>query len=67
MTAERLYCIHEDGDVPELTCGYPLPCPFHTAEIEMRSRWRAEVRDPASAEARREALGEVALAIVEPQ
>lgn len=28
------YCKHPDRDVPALTCGYPLPCPWHTAIID---------------------------------
>lgn len=31
-------CQHPDRDVPEITCGYPLPCPYHTVEIELGSK-----------------------------
>lgn len=35
MKAMRvMYCQQPDRDVPKLTCGYPLPCPWHTAIIE---------------------------------
>lgn len=27
-------CRHPDRDVPKLMCGYPLPCPHHTAIID---------------------------------
>lgn len=27
-------CARPDRDVPALVCGYPLPCPHHTAIIE---------------------------------
>lgn len=27
-------CMHPDRDVPKLKCGYPFPCPWHTAVIE---------------------------------
>jgi len=27
-------CKHADRHYPKLRCGYPLPCPFHTATIE---------------------------------
>lgn len=28
-------CTKPDRDVPRLLCGYPLPCPWHTATIEL--------------------------------
>lgn len=28
-----LTCQQPDRDAPKLTCGYPLPCPWHTAVI----------------------------------
>jgi hypothetical protein len=28
-------CRHPDRDVPKLLCGYPLPCPYHTAVIDL--------------------------------
>ena len=31
---ERLNCRKPDHDVPALTCGQPLPCPFHTVLID---------------------------------
>ena len=33
--AESLTCIQPDRDVPGLVCGYPLPCPWHTAVITL--------------------------------
>lgn len=33
-------CRHPDRDCPGLTCGYPLPCPWHTVVIDC-------TRDPA--------------------
>ena len=27
-------CKRPDRDVPGLICGYPLPCPYHTAIID---------------------------------
>ena len=27
----QLTCRHPDRDEPKLICGYPLPCPYHTA------------------------------------
>jgi hypothetical protein len=28
-------CQRSDRDQPKLVCGYPLPCPHHTAEIDL--------------------------------
>lgn len=28
-------CKQRDRHVPALTCGYPLPCPHHSATIEL--------------------------------
>lgn len=28
-------CERPDKDVPGITCGHPLPCPFHTVEIDV--------------------------------
>lgn len=35
---KRLTCRHPDRDCPKLMCGYPLPCPYHTATIDMTTR-----------------------------
>ena len=29
-----MICKKPDRDVPELLCGYPLPCPYHTIGID---------------------------------
>ena len=31
---ERTHCKQPDRDVPGIKCGYPLPCPWHTATID---------------------------------
>jgi hypothetical protein len=31
--SEHLTCRHPDRDQPKMMCGYPLPCPYHTAVI----------------------------------
>lgn len=31
------HCKQPDRDTPELICGYPLPCPYHTVTIDMRA------------------------------
>lgn len=31
---DPLTCVQPDRDVPALLCGYPLPCPYHTAILE---------------------------------
>jgi hypothetical protein len=28
------YCDKPDRDVPKIKCGYPLPCPWHTAILD---------------------------------
>lgn len=33
--SERTHCNKPDRDVPGIVCGYPLPCPHHTAIIEI--------------------------------
>ncbi len=32
---KRLFCKRPDRDVPGIICGFPLPCPYHTATIDM--------------------------------
>lgn len=29
----RTHCDQPDRDVPELVCGYSLPCPYHTVTL----------------------------------
>lgn len=31
----QLTCRHPDRESPKLMCGYPLPCPYHTAQIDL--------------------------------
>lgn len=38
-------CRHPDRDAPGTICGYPLPCPYHTATIDY-TREPAELRIP---------------------
>lgn len=30
-----MICKKPDRDVPELLCGYPLPCPYHTILVNL--------------------------------
>ena len=66
-------CQHPDRDVPKLTCGYPLPCPWHTVRIEAPGGLHAPavVVIPITSNAMRlparERLGEVAAAIHPPR
>lgn len=32
---KQTHCQKPDRDVSKLTCGYPLPCPFHTIIIDV--------------------------------
>ena len=50
MSGKPLTCTAPDRDVPKLKCGYPLPCPWHTAIIEV-SEDNAELRIPITAKA----------------
>jgi hypothetical protein len=68
-------CTHPDRDVPKLTCGHPLPCPWHTVRIEApgglhSSTTPATVTIPITSNAMRsptrERLGEVAAALYPP-
>lgn len=46
----KLTCKHPDKDCPKLMCGHPLPCPWHTAQIDL-TKTPAEIRIPVTAEA----------------
>ncbi len=32
---QQLTCNHPDRHCPELTCGFPLPCPWHTVIMDL--------------------------------
>ena len=38
MRKKILTCMQPDHDVPSLICGAPLPCPYHTAQIDLASK-----------------------------
>jgi len=44
----RLMCCQPDRDAPKMKCGYPLPCPWHTAVIDV-SRQPVTVTIPTTA------------------
>lgn len=31
-----MICKKPDKDFPEMICGYPLPCPYHTITIDLK-------------------------------
>ena len=31
---EKTHCSRPDRDSPGILCGYPLPCPYHTVQID---------------------------------
>lgn len=31
------FCKHPDRHVPKLVCGYPMPCPHHTAVLDVEA------------------------------
>lgn len=35
MEKKVLTCKHPDRDCPKLMCGHPLPCPWHTAILDL--------------------------------
>ena len=43
-------CKKPDHDNPKLHCGHPLPCPWHTAVIDMTAK-PPQVRIPVTASA----------------
>ena len=47
---DNLCCTAPDRDAPEMLCGYPLPCPYHTAIIDV-SNDPAIVKIPITAKA----------------
>lgn len=54
MSASR-YCKQPDRDAPKMECGYPLPCPWHTAVVAVsadRVRVREAPAKPLTAEQR---------------
>lgn len=46
-------CRHPDRDVPKLLCGYPLPCPYHTAVIDLTADPVPTVTIPLTSDAAR--------------
>jgi len=55
-------CRHPDKDCAKLLCGHPLPCPWHTARIEL-DKDPPEVVIPLTAKAafrHRQTLAEIA-------
>ena len=60
-----LTCRHPDRDCPKLMCGYPLPCPWHTATIHVDKN-PPTIEIPVTADAAyrdRDRLAEIAEAL----
>ena len=38
MKQKHPTCRHPDRDSPKLMCGYPLPCPYHTVTVDLKSK-----------------------------
>ncbi len=34
IVGKSIVCDEPDRDVPKIKCGYPIPCPFHTAIMD---------------------------------
>lgn len=64
--AEYRTCRHPDRDVPKLMCGYPLPCRWHTAIVDLGAE-PATVTIPVTSDAMkspvRERIGAIARAV----
>jgi len=63
----ELTCKHPDRDFPKLMCGYSLPCPYHTAQIDLSTDPPA-IRIPITADAAwkvKHKLAEIAEALEE--
>lgn len=62
----RPTCRHPDRDCPKMLCGYPLPCPLHTAIIDTTTE-PATVTIPVTSDAMkspaRERLGSIGRAL----
>jgi len=64
----QLTCRHPDRDCPKLLCGYPLPCPWHTAIIDTTVE-PATITIPVTATAafvHRDRLADVGEALSDP-
>ncbi len=58
-------CRKPDRDMPKLVCGYPLPCPYHTAIIDLGAKPVPTVTIPVTSDATGslERLGDITLAL----
>ena len=45
---ERNYCKQPDRHVPEIVCGHPLPCPYHTVIIDTTAKPVPTITIPAT-------------------
>ena len=45
---ERKYCKQPDRHVPEMICGFPLPCPYHTVIIDTTAKPVPTITIPAT-------------------
>lgn len=63
----KRYCDKPDRHVPGLQCGYPRPCPWHTAVLEVNSG-KVEIKWPkvdVLTEAERDRVIDLAAALQE--
>jgi hypothetical protein len=44
-------CHQPDRDAPKLVCGYPLPCPYHTATLDLGAKPVPTVTVPITSDA----------------
>lgn len=71
MSDTERFCNKPDRDVPEIVCGYPLPCPWHTVTVDANANpptLTIPVTSPAAIDPKlRDALKEIAQAITEDE
>jgi hypothetical protein len=46
-----LKCKHPDRDNSKIVCGYPIPCPYHTAIIDLNAQPVPTITIPVTADA----------------
>jgi len=59
-------CEHPDRDVPGIQCGYPRPCPWHSAVIDLEKGTTTIPFTATRAMAQRRRIIEVARAVKTP-
>ena len=59
MNQKNLTCGQPDRNSPDLVCGYPIPCPHHTAIIDTDVEFWVSMFNPRTKEWQRKKLKEL--------